>query len=109
MFVDVTVVQPEARKLLVIPASSILFAPYGDSVYIIKEQETDSGEKQQVAEQAFVRLGERRGDLVAVVSGLEPGDVVVSTGAFKLQSGMVVTIRNDLAPEVNIDPNPPNE
>ena len=109
MFVDVTVVQPEARKLLVIPASSILFAPYGDSVYIIKEQETDSGEKQQVAEQAFVRLGERRGDLVAVVSGLEPDDVVVSTGAFKLQSGMVVTIRNDLAPEVNIDPNPPNE
>jgi membrane fusion protein (multidrug efflux system) len=109
MFVDVRVVQPEARELLAIPASAVLFAPYGDSVYVIKEQETESGEKQHVAEQAFVRLGERRGDLVAVLSGLEAGDIVVSTGAFKLQGGTVVTIRNDLAPEVNTDPNPPNE
>ena len=109
MFVDVTVVQPEARELLAIPASAVLFAPYGDSVYVIKEQESESGEKQQIAEQAFVRLGERRGDLVAASSGLAAGDVVVSTGAFKLQSGMAVTIRNDLAPEVNTDPNPPNE
>ena len=109
MFVDVTVVQPEARELLAIPASAVLFAPYGDSVYIIKEQESESGEKQLIAEQVFVRLGERRGDLVAVSSGLAVGDVVVSTGAFKLQSGMAVTIRNDLAPEINTDPNPPNE
>ncbi|MGB5286706.1 MAG: hypothetical protein WBN29_19520, partial [Polyangiales bacterium] len=76
---------------------------------VIKERETESGEKEQVAEQAFVRLGERRGDLVAVSSGLQAGDLVVSTGAFKLQSGMQVTLRNDLAPEVNVDPNPPNE
>ncbi len=109
MFVNVTVVQPEARELLAIPASSVLFAPYGDSVYLIKERETESGEKERVAEQAFVRLGERRGDLVAVSSGLQAGDLVVSTGAFKLQSGMQVTLRNDLAPEVNADPNPPNE
>ena len=109
MFVDVTVVQPEARELLAIPASSVLFAPYGDSVYVIKERETESGQKEQVAEQAFVRLEERRGDLVAVSSGLRAGDLVVSTGAFKLQSGMQVTLRNDLAPEVNVDPNPPNE
>ncbi len=109
MFVDVTVVQPEARKLLAIPGSAVLFAPYGDSVYVIKEQESESGEKQQIAEQEFVRLGERRGDLVAVSSGLNAGDVVVSTGAFKLQSGMAVTVRNDLAPEINTDPNPPNE
>jgi membrane fusion protein (multidrug efflux system) len=109
MFVDVTVVQPEARELLAIPASAVLFAPYGDSVYIIKEQESESGEKQLIAEQVFVRLGERRGDLVAVSSGLAVGDVVVSTGAFKLQSGMAVTIRNDLAPEIRTDPNPPNE
>ena len=109
MFVDVTVVQPEARELLAIPASSVLFAPYGDSVYVIKERETESGQKEQVAEQAFVRLEERRGDLVAVSSGLRAGDLVVSTGAFKLQSGMQVTLRNDLAPEVKVDPNPPNE
>jgi len=109
MFVDVTVRQPEALDLLVIPASAVLFAPYGDSVYVTKEHETESGEKQQIAEQVFVRLGERRGDLVAVSSGLQAGDVVVTTGAFKLRTGMVVIIRNDLAPNTSAEPNPPNE
>jgi len=87
----------------------VLFAPYGDSVYVTKEKQTNSGEAQQVAEQVFVRLGERRGDLVAVTSGLKPGDTVVSTGAFKLQNGMAVMVRNDLAPEASTEPNPPNE
>ncbi len=109
MFVDVTVLEPEARDLLVIPASAVLFAPYGDSVYVTKEREAKSGQKQQIADQVFVRLGERRGDLVAVSSGLKAGDVVVSTGAFKLRSGTVVTIRNDLAPKTSTEPNPPNE
>jgi len=109
MFVDVRVVQPEARELLAIPASSVLFAPYGDSVYVVKERDAEGGEKQQIVEQVFVRLGEHRGDLIAVSSGLQAGDVVVSTGGFKLQSGMAVTIRNDLAPEVNTNPSPPNE
>lgn len=109
MFVDVTVQRPEARTLLAIPASAVLFAPYGDSVYVTKEKETDSGEAQRVVEQVFVRLGERRGDLVAVTSGLKAGDTVVSTGAFKLQNGMAVIVRNDLAPEASTEPTPPNE
>jgi membrane fusion protein (multidrug efflux system) len=109
MFVDVRVLRPETRDFLTIPASAVLFAPYGDSVYVTKEQQTDSGDPQTTVEQRFVRLGERRGDLVAVTSGLSAGDVVVSTGAFKLQNGMAVIVRNDLAPEASTDPNPPNE
>ncbi|MGB5809753.1 MAG: efflux RND transporter periplasmic adaptor subunit [Polyangiales bacterium] len=109
MFVDVAALQPEARTLVVIPASAVLFAPYGDSVYVAKAQESASDEPQATVEQIFVRLGERRGDLVAVTSGLSAGDVVVSTGAFKLRNGMSVMIRNDLAPETSADPNPPNE
>ncbi|MGD8318193.1 MAG: efflux RND transporter periplasmic adaptor subunit [Myxococcales bacterium] len=109
MFVDVTVLRPETRTLLAIPASAVIFAPYGDSVYLTKEKTTDSGKTQKIAEQVFVRLGERRGDLVAVTSGLKAGDEVVSTGAFKLQNGMAVVVRNDLAPEASTKPNPPNE
>jgi membrane fusion protein (multidrug efflux system) len=109
MFADVKVLRPETRSLLAIPASAVLFAPYGDSVYVVKEERSSSGETKTVVEQVFVRLGERRGDLVAVSSGLEAGQVVVSTGAFKLQNGMAVIIRNELAPEVRTDPNPPNE
>ena len=109
MFVDTTVERPEARELLAIPASSVLFAPYGNSVYVVDDQEGEGAESQLVVEQVFVRLGERRGDLVAVTSGLSAGQTVVSTGAFKLQTGMSVVTRNELAPEVRADPAPPNE
>jgi membrane fusion protein (multidrug efflux system) len=109
MFVDVQVRQPELRQLLAIPSSSVLFAPYGDSVYVLTEQKENTEPQQYVVEQRFVRLGERRGDLVAISSGLNPDDVVVSTGAFKLQNGMAVTLREDLAPEASTNPTPPNE
>jgi membrane fusion protein (multidrug efflux system) len=59
-----------------------------------------------VAQQRFVRLGERRGDLVAVETGLKAGETIVSSGAFKLRSGAVVVVRNDLAPDVRADPKP---
>ena len=58
------------------------------------------------AQQRFVRLGERRGDLVAVVSGLKAGETVVSSGAFKLRSGAAVVIKNDMAPDVQANPKP---
>lgn len=109
MFVDVRVLRSETLELLAIPASAVLFAPYGDSVYVIKEPGAKSDPQQYIVEQRFVRLGQRRGDLVAVVSGLQADDDVVSTGAFKLQNGMAVIIRDDLAPEASTDPKPPNE
>lgn len=93
MFLDVEAVEPTRRTALVIPNTAVLYAPYGNSVYVV-----DEGENGLVAEQVFVRLGERRGDLVAVDSGLEDGQTVVSTGAFKLQNGMSVVLENDVAP-----------
>jgi membrane fusion protein (multidrug efflux system) len=109
MFVDVRVRRSELRRVLVIPTSAVLFAPYGDSVYVIKKPKRGSESREHIVEQRFVRLGSRRGDLVAVTSGLDAGDEVVSTGAFKLQNGVAVTVRQDLAPEASTDPNPPNE
>ena len=109
MFVDVQVRQPVRRPVLAIPASSVLFAPYGDSVYVLTEPQENTEPQEFLVEQRFVRLGERRGDLVAVTSGLETDDTVVSTGAFKLQNGMAVTVRDDLAPEASTNPTPPNE
>lgn len=109
MFVDVRVLGPQLRDLLVIPASAVLFAPYGDSVYVTKEEVDEGGDTRTTVEQVFVRLGERRGDLVVVTSGLNTGNEVVSTGAFKLQNGTSILVRNDLAPDAKSDPNPPNE
>jgi membrane fusion protein (multidrug efflux system) len=106
MFAKVEVQSAAARPVLAIPATSVLFAPYGDSVFVLEERKDPSGKTTTVAQQKFVRLGERRGDLVAVVSGLDPGETVVTSGAFKLRNGTAVAVRNDLAPDAKLAPDP---
>ena len=109
MFANVEVVLPSREKVLAIPATAVLFAPYGDSVFVIEEHEAESGgKKEQIVRQRFVRLGTRRGDFVAVVEGLEAGEQVVSSGVFKLSSGMQVTIDNTYAPQAELAPRPGN-
>jgi membrane fusion protein (multidrug efflux system) len=106
MFANVEVLGGAVRPVLVIPATAALFAPYGDSVFVLEEKKDAAGKPAPVAVQKFVRLGERRGDLVAVESGLKEGDVVVSSGAFKLRSGGAVMVRNELAPKIELSPRP---
>src|SRR5207302_9842864 len=101
MFANVDVISPDERPVLVIPATAVIYAPYGDSVYAIEQKD-----KSLLARQKFVRLGERRGDLVAVASGLEAGETIVSSGAFKLHNGSTLLLRNDLAPSAEIAPKP---
>jgi membrane fusion protein (multidrug efflux system) len=98
MFVNVDVLLPEI-EVLSIPASSVSYAPYGDSVFVVSEGK---------AQQRFVKLGETRGDQVAVLTGVNEGDEVVSSGVFKLQSGMPVKIDNSVQPGNEAEPTPPN-
>jgi membrane fusion protein (multidrug efflux system) len=107
MFVKVDVVLPEKSKTLVIPGSAVSYAPYGNSVFVIeKKKDPKTGKETQSLRQAFVRIGEARGDFIAVTDGLKAGDVVVGTGVFKLRNGMNVTINNDLAPKPQLNPTP---
>ncbi|HTP50522.1 MAG TPA: efflux RND transporter periplasmic adaptor subunit [Anaeromyxobacteraceae bacterium] len=106
MFANVEVLTSGARSALVIPATAVVFAPYGDSVFVLEEKKGPDGRSTAVARQRFVRLGERRGDLVSVDSGLSAGEVVVSTGAFKLRNGLAVVAKNDLAPNPQLSPQP---
>jgi membrane fusion protein (multidrug efflux system) len=106
MFAKVEVQSADVRPVLAIPATAVLFAPYGDSVFVVEEKKDAAGKSTSVVQQKFVRLGERRGDLVAVVSGLGPGETVVTSGAFKLRNGMAVAIHNELAPDARLAPNP---
>ncbi len=106
MFASVEVVSPEQVPVLLIPATAVLYAPYGDSVYVLEEKPGPDGKPSQVVQQRFIRLGERRGDLVVVESGLKEGETVVSSGAFKLRSGATVVVRNDLAPDAKANPKP---
>lgn len=115
MFVRVEVVLPEQRKVVAVPLTAVVYAPYGDSVFVIEEplpdapvSESPNGEPVLRARQQFVRLGQRRGDFVAVLDGVQPGDVLVSAGAFKLRNNSPVFINDELAPKAELDPSPKN-
>ncbi|HYX90089.1 MAG TPA: efflux RND transporter periplasmic adaptor subunit [Myxococcaceae bacterium] len=109
MFVNVEVLAREKMQVLLIPATAITYAPYGDSVFAIEEQKSDTGTASTIVRQKIIRTGERRGDLVAVVSGLDAGEAVVSSGGFKLRNGAPVTVDNRLAPEASLAPKPPEQ
>ena len=109
MFVSVDTILARSEKVLLIPATAVLNASFGDSVFIIEEgQAGPDGAKPLVVRQQFVRLGARKGDFVVATEGLKVGDRIVSTGPFKLRTGMPVVIDNTLAPEFTIAPNPDN-
>jgi membrane fusion protein (multidrug efflux system) len=108
MFTRVGVVLPGRARVLAIPATAVLYAPYGDSVYIIEDPPADGRQDGKLLRQQFVRLGEKRGDFVAVTSGLTGTETVVSTGAFKLRNGQAVLIDNRLAPSFSLEPRPEN-
>ena len=108
MFAKVDVVLPSKEPVLAVPATAIAYAPYGDSVFVIeKKKDPKSGKESQLIRQQFIRTGETRGDFVAVVQGLKPGETVVSSGVFKLRNGMPVAINNQLAPKSELNPAPP--
>jgi len=109
MFAKVEVLSPETRPVLVIPATAVIFAPYGDSVFSIEQKKDEAGKTVAIARQKFVRTGERRGDVVAVTGGLEAGEMVVSSGAFKLRNGTAVAVNNALAPDAQLAPKPTDD
>jgi membrane fusion protein (multidrug efflux system) len=96
MFVRVSVVLPQAQPVLAIPSTAVLSAPFGDSVYVIEQSTNSAGGL--VARQQFVRTGPSHGDSVSILTGLKPGDKVVSAGLFKLRNGSPVTVNDDIVP-----------
>jgi membrane fusion protein (multidrug efflux system) len=107
MFVNVAVVLPSREQVLTLPATAVLYAPYGDTVFLVQEKTDKPGTPpEKVLQQKIVQLGEKRGDFVAVASGLEKGDTVVSTGVFKLRNDQTVLVDNSLAPAFKIAPEP---
>lgn len=102
MFARVTVELAQAKQVLVIPATAILSAPFGDSVFLV------TGGTNLVAQQAFVRTGRSRGDFISVESGLKAGDKVATAGIFKLRNGLNVKENNAATPAASATPTPPN-
>lgn len=97
MFARIEVVLPATPRALVLPSTSVVHNPYGETVYVIEDG---------VAHQRFIRTGPQRGDLVQVTQGLKAGETVVTSGQVKLHHGSTVRIDNSLAPLAESAPKP---
>lgn len=112
MFGEVTIVLPEQPQVVVVPATAIVHAPYGDSVFVVEPKApgspgmdvTPAGKPVKIVRQRFVRLGSQRGDFVAITEGLEPGLEVVTAGAFKLRNGAPVVVDNTVQAQPSMTP-----
>ncbi|MGH7338834.1 MAG: efflux RND transporter periplasmic adaptor subunit, partial [Myxococcota bacterium] len=106
MFVRAQVKLGATRSAVALPGSAIHYAPYGDSVFVVTEQTDPNGHNYRGVRQQFVKLGSARGDQVAVVSGVEPGDEVVTSGVFKLRNRAAVLVDNKIQPGNDPAPRP---
>jgi membrane fusion protein (multidrug efflux system) len=116
MFVNVSVVLPDRASVVSVPATAIMRAPYGNSVYVVEDRKDEEGhpvsgpggKPAKVARQQFVRVGVTRGDFVAIDEGVTAGQEVVMLGAFKLRNGAPVVVNNEIQLAPSLTPNPQN-
>lgn len=126
MFATVEIRLASDRQVVVVPRTSVAYAPYGNAVFVVSEKEAPEGEEQQAAQEGeegegaarkepsyvvkkrFVKLGPIRGDLIAITEGLKPGEVVATSGLLKLRNDAEVKQENDIEPPADPAPTPPN-
>jgi membrane fusion protein (multidrug efflux system) len=106
MFVDAELQTGQAQSAVSLPASAISYAPYGNSVFIVSELKDPTGKTYRGVRQQFVKIERSRGDQVAIISGVNPGDEVVTSGTFKLRNGAAVNVQNKVQPQNNPAPKP---
>ena len=104
--IDISTGAPE--NYVTLPQTAITYNPYGDTVYIVDDKGKDaSGKPQLVARQNFVTTGTTRGDQVAIIKGVNDGEMVVTSGQMKLHNGTPVLIDNSVQPTADASPNVP--
>jgi membrane fusion protein (multidrug efflux system) len=106
MFIQTQLSLGTGRSIVALPGSAISYAPYGDSVFVVADLKDPNGQPYRGVRQQFVKLDGSRGDQVAVVTGVKPGDEVVTSGAFKLRNGAAVLVNNTVQPGNDPAPKP---
>lgn len=106
MYVQVELPLGQPRQVVPLPASAINYAPYGDSVYVVTDMKDAKGNSFRGVRQQVVKIEGSRGDQVAITSGINPGDEIVSSGVFRLRNGAPVQVNNTVKPENNPAPKP---
>jgi membrane fusion protein (multidrug efflux system) len=106
MFVTVQVNLGGEAPIVALPVTAINYAPYGNSVFIVEQLKDPQGKAYKGVRQQFVKLGSARGDQVAILDGVKPGQEVATSGVFKLRSGAAVVVNNTVTPSNNPAPKP---
>ncbi|MDE2111270.1 MAG: efflux RND transporter periplasmic adaptor subunit [Alphaproteobacteria bacterium] len=109
MYATVVTDVGKPRSLITLPQTAMTYNPYGDTVFVIAKSpaaQNPTGKDQLSVEQRFVTVGDTRGDQVSVLSGVKPGEAVVSAGQLKLKNGTLVTINNSVKLPNNPSPTP---
>ena len=106
MFVEVEARTGTGAAIVALPATAISYAPYGNSVYVVKDMKDPKGKTYRGVEQRFVNVGSGRGDQVAVLSGIKAGEEIVTSGVFKLRNGASVLVNNKIRPSNSSTPKP---
>jgi len=106
MFVQVQLGLGSSQTVIPLPASAINYAPYGDSVFVVTDLKDPKGNTYRGVRQQFVKVQGSRGDQVGVISGITPGEEIVSSGVFKLRNGAAVQVNNKIQPPNNPKPKP---
>ncbi|MGA2944349.1 MAG: efflux RND transporter periplasmic adaptor subunit [Xanthobacteraceae bacterium] len=108
MYATVGISTGAPQNYVTLPQTAITYNPYGNTVYIVDDKGKDaSGKSQLVARQNFVTTGTTRGDQVAILKGVNEGEMVVTSGQIKLHNGSTVLIDNSVQPTADASPNIP--
>jgi membrane fusion protein (multidrug efflux system) len=108
MFARVEVELPQTDSLIVVPATAISYASYGNFVFVVEKMKGEDGKEYLGVRQESVTVGLARGDLVAISGNVKAGDAVVAAGVFKLRNKVPVQINNDVVPSSSATPKPAN-
>jgi len=105
-YVTVRVGLGKSATIVALPSSAINYAPYGNSIFIVEKMKGPDGKEYLGVRQQFVQLGAAQGDRVAILTGVKPGEQVVSSGVFKLRPSAAVVVNNKVQPSNSMTPKP---
>ena len=107
MYATIEIAAGNTQRYLTLPQTAVAYNPYGETVYVIDDKGKGAdGQPQLVARQTFITTGPTRGDQVAVLSGVEEGQTIVTAGQMKLHNGSPVAIDNTIRPTADANPLP---
>lgn len=93
MFTAVRVILPPEQNMVTVPETAVDKTMYGDSVFVVRQIAThEADQPRYTAERIFIKTGRHVDGRIAILEGIAPGDLIITTGQVNLASGAPVAI-----------------